>query len=167
MNVQEEVDRLENLFSEAAANASEITRIYNNVIAQGTGSVAASNLIPFLNQSAPRLLSPQVVNIMKKCRLDAYNYLLVANDLIELEDVKDSLLNDNVLEGIAPANGIRKLKAEFGLHATMATKSGQDHPIAIVTSEVTQKAHSSPIVEEINSLTNEIKKCVLIMFPRA
>ena len=166
MNVQEEVDRLENLFSEAAANASEITRIYNNVIAQGTGSVAASNLIPFLNQSAPRLLSPQVVNIMKKCRLDAYNYLLVANDLIELEDVKDSLLNDNVLEGIAPANGIRKLKAEFGL-ATMATKSGRDHPIAIVTSEVTQKAHSSPIIEEINSLTNEIKKCVLIMFPRA
>ena len=166
MNVQEEVDRLENLFSEAAANASEITRIYNNVIAQGTGSVAASNLIPFLNQSAPRLLSPQVVNIMKKCRLDAYNYLLVANDLLELEDVKDSLLNDNVLEGIAPANGIRKLKAEFGL-AKMTTKSGQDHPIAIVTSEVTQKAHSSPIIEEINSLTNEIKKCVLIMFPRA
>ena len=164
MNVQEEVDRLENLFSEAAANASEITRIYNNVIAQGTG--AASNLIPFLNQSAPRLLSPQVVNIMKKCRLDAYNYLLVANDLIELEDVKDSLLNDNVLEGIAPANGIRKLKAEFGL-ATMATKSGRDHPIAIVTSEVTQKAHSSPIIEGINSLPNEIKKCVLIMFPRA
>ncbi len=66
------------------ANASEIVRIYFEMI--GHKDFETSNVIPFLNQKAVLLLSPEVVDVLKSNRLDAFSYLLVANNLLNLEE---------------------------------------------------------------------------------
>jgi hypothetical protein len=41
----------------------------------------------------------------------------VANNLVTLEDVKEDLLNGDVLVNVIPANTLRKLKNQLGLTA--------------------------------------------------
>ncbi|XP_046463270.1 uncharacterized protein LOC124209368 [Daphnia pulex] len=102
------------LFENARDNASEIVRIYFTMI--GHKDFQSSNLI-YLNQKAVLLLSTEVVDVLKNNRLDAFSYLLVANNLLDLEDVKEDLLNGDVLvkAKATPSNSIRRLKAELGL----------------------------------------------------
>jgi GTP-binding protein EngB required for normal cell division len=118
MNFQGEMERLEGLFRSPKENESEIMRIYFNIIK--TGGSDASNVIPFLNQKAVHLLSPQVIDILNKNRLDAYGYLLVAHNMWDLEDIKDDLLKGDVLANAIPPNTIRKLKSQLG-HSSSTT----------------------------------------------
>nr|CAH0106881.1 unnamed protein product [Daphnia galeata] len=113
MNFQGEIERLERLFGNPKGNVSEIMRIYYTITK--TGGSDTSNVIPILNIKAVHLLSPEVVDILNKCRLDAYGYLLVANNMLDLEDIKDDLLNGDVLANATPPNTIRKLKTQLGL----------------------------------------------------
>ncbi|KZR97492.1 Uncharacterized protein APZ42_007607, partial [Daphnia magna] len=71
--------------------------------------------IPILNKLAVHLLSPEVTSILEKHRLDAFSYILVANSLLDLHDVKDDLENGDVLMTNASATANRKLKAELGV----------------------------------------------------
>uniref|UniRef100_A0A0P5IWV6 Uncharacterized protein n=1 Tax=Daphnia magna TaxID=35525 RepID=A0A0P5IWV6_9CRUS len=113
MDVDKEVQRLEDFMKDSQANLSEIIRIYY-CIAKDASS-AASSAVPILNKLAVHLLSPEVTSILKKHRLDAFSYILVANNLLDLDDVKDDLENGDVLMTNAPATAIRKLKAELGV----------------------------------------------------
>jgi GTP-binding protein EngB required for normal cell division len=108
------------LFENARDNASEIVRIYFTII--GHKDFESSNLI-YLNQKAVLLLSPEVVYVLKKTRLDAFSYLLVANNLLDLEDVKEDLLNGDVLAKATPSNSIRRLKSELGLATNLMDQS--------------------------------------------
>ncbi len=60
--------------------------------------IELDDIIPVLNQKAVKLLIHELVDILKKYRLDAYSYLLVANNWLDLEDVKDDLLKGDVLK---------------------------------------------------------------------
>jgi GTP-binding protein EngB required for normal cell division len=119
MNFQGEMERLEELFRSPKGNESEIMRIYYTLTK--TGGSHASNIIPILNQKAVHLLSPQVVDMLNKFRLDAYGYLLVAHNMWVLEDIKDDLLNGEVLANAIPPNTIRKLKTQLGLSSATTT----------------------------------------------
>ncbi|XP_045028195.1 uncharacterized protein LOC123466488 [Daphnia magna] len=111
MDVDKEVQRLEDFMKDSQANLSEIVRIYYR-IAKDTSS-DASSAISILNKLAVQLLSSEVIMILKKHRLDAFSYVLVANNLLNVDDVKDDLENGDVLVTNAPSNAIRKLKAEL------------------------------------------------------
>jgi hypothetical protein len=126
----EEVKLIETLIKDAKANESEIIRIYGN-IASKLGESAPSNLVPFLNQSAAHLLSPQVIDILKNHRIDAHSYLLVANNLLDLEDVKDDLLYGDVLTNAIPANTIRRLKVALAITPLATPAAQQPHPIVV------------------------------------
>lgn len=114
MSLEDEVLLIQQLIKDAKANESEIIRIYGNIASKLVGSTA-SNVVFILNQSAVHLLSPQVFDILKKHRIDAHSYLLVANNLLDLEDVKDDLLYGDVLTNAIPANTIRRLKVELAV----------------------------------------------------
>ena len=118
MDWQEQKERLDKLFRDPQANASEIIRIHQKII-KNTNYSVSDEIIQFLNQNDVQLLESEVVDMLKKNRLDAYIYLLVANDLLDTEDVKDDLLNGDVLANAAPAKTIRKLKADLGLSSTI------------------------------------------------
>ncbi len=113
MNIQQEVQRLEKLFKDPNGNLNEIIRVYYNI--SKDNSPEASNAVPFLNQSAVDLMSPELTNILKNHRLNSFSYILVANNLMNLEDVKDDLLNGDVLMDNIPPNTIRRLRADLGL----------------------------------------------------
>ena len=71
---------------------------------------ALGEVIQFLGEKAIQLLESEVVAILKKKnRMQSRGYLLVANNLLELE-VKDDLLNGDVLPKATPPNTLRKLK---------------------------------------------------------
>ncbi|KZS01289.1 Uncharacterized protein APZ42_002100, partial [Daphnia magna] len=82
------------------ANLRKIVRIYYR-IAKDTSS-DASSAIPILKKLAVQLLSSEVIMILKKHRLDAFTYVLVANNLLDVDDVKDDLENGDVLVTNAP-----------------------------------------------------------------
>ncbi|KAK4010013.1 hypothetical protein OUZ56_019161 [Daphnia magna] len=113
MDVDKEVQRLESLSKDSQANMSEIIRIYY-CIAKDASSTASS-AVPILNKLAVHLLSSAVTSILKKHRLDAFSYMLVANSLLDLDDVKDDLENGDVLMTNASTTAIRKLRAELGV----------------------------------------------------
>ncbi|XP_045028194.1 uncharacterized protein LOC123471223 [Daphnia magna] len=113
MDVDKEVQRLEGFMKDSQANLSEIVRIYYRIAKDASSD--ASSAIPILNKLAVQLLSSEVIKILKKHRLDAFTYVLVANNLLDVDDVKDDLENGDVLVTNAPSNAIRKLKAELGV----------------------------------------------------
>jgi hypothetical protein len=113
------MERLEELLRNPKGNESEIIRIYYTITKMGDSD--ASNVIPILNQKAILVLSPEVVDILKKFRLDAFGYLLVAHNMLDLEDIKDDLLNGDVLANATPPNTIRKLKTQLGLSSATTT----------------------------------------------
>ncbi|XP_045028187.1 uncharacterized protein LOC123471221 isoform X1 [Daphnia magna] len=137
MDVDKEVQRLESLSKDSQANMSEIIRIYY-CIAKDASS-AASSAVPILNKLAVHLLSPAVTSISKKHRLDAFSYILVANNLLDLDDVKDDLENGDVLMTNAPATAIRKLKAELGVTPASAI------PTAAPATQTAAQALSAPL----------------------
>ncbi len=94
-------------------NISDIVRLFGILVQEGSGSVD-----PFLIQSATRILSPDVVQLLKKHRIEAHSYKLVVNNLLDLEDLKDDLLNGDILSKTVPANAIRKLKTDLSLQAS-------------------------------------------------
>lgn len=101
MDHRGEVERLEKLFSNAVLDTSEIIRSYYSIVKEGSSS-SFNAIIPFLNQKAVHLLSPKVMDFLKENRLEAYGYLLVANNLLDLKDVEDDLLNGDVLMNNTP-----------------------------------------------------------------
>ncbi|XP_057368811.1 uncharacterized protein LOC130689886 [Daphnia carinata] len=117
MDVDKEVVRLERLMKDSQANMSEIINIYFNIVKEGTSAV--SSALPFLKDSAVRLLFPELMEILKKHRLDAFSYILVANNLLDVDDVKDELENGDALTSHVPPNAIRKLKAELGVASVL------------------------------------------------
>ncbi|XP_057368803.1 uncharacterized protein LOC130689884 [Daphnia carinata] len=117
MDVDKEVQRLERLMKDSQANMSEIINIYFNIVKEGTSTV--SSAMPFLKDTAVRLLSPELMEILKKHRLDAFSYILVANSLLDVDDVKDELEKGNALTSHVPPNAIRKLKAELGVASVL------------------------------------------------
>jgi hypothetical protein len=90
-DLQNQIDRLERLYAEA--NTSEIIRYYKKLTED-----LNSTIFPVLNQKAVKLLTPELVDILKKYRVEDYSYLLMANNLLDLEDVKDDLLKGDVLK---------------------------------------------------------------------
>ena len=86
-----------------------------------------------LNEAAVEVASSELVNILKKNLLDTNLYLLVANHLIDVEDVIADLLNENILVSQLPAGAYNKLKRV--LDPQQAAKG---------TSESGQKAHQLP-----------------------
>ncbi|KAK4010027.1 hypothetical protein OUZ56_019173 [Daphnia magna] len=136
MDVDKEVQRLESLSKDSQANMSEIIRIYY-CIAKDASS-AASSAVPILNKLAVHLLSPAVTSILKKHRLDAFSYMLVANSLLDLDDIKDDLENGDVLMTNASATAIRKLKVELGVTPASAI------PMAAPATQTAAQALSAP-----------------------
>ena len=112
MNIEQEILRLKALFKNADANASEIIRVYYNMVKERN---CDSNVIHFLNHTGAQLLSSDVTNVLRKYRLEAFSYILIANNLLNLEDVKDDLLNGNVFMENTPSNTVRKLQRELRL----------------------------------------------------
>jgi hypothetical protein len=102
MDWKAEKECLDELYRDPQANASDIIRIHQNII-KDANLATSSEVIKFLNQNAFQLLGPDAVVILKKNQLEAYSYLLVANNLLDLEDVKDDLLNGDVLKQATPA----------------------------------------------------------------
>ncbi|XP_045028192.1 uncharacterized protein LOC123471222 isoform X2 [Daphnia magna] len=137
MDVDKEVQRLESLSKDSQANMSEIIRIYRCIAKDA--STDAYNAVPILNKLAVHLLSPEVTSILKKHRLDAFSYILVANSLLDLDDVKDDLENGDVLMTNAPATDIRKLKAELGVTPAVAI------PTAAPATQTAAQALSAPL----------------------
>lgn len=116
------LQRLKDLMgSDLENNISDIVRLYGILVQEGSGSVD-----PFLIQSATRILSPDVVQLLKKHRIEAHSYKLVVNNLLDLEDLKDDLLNGDILSKTVPANAIRKLKTDLSLQAS-STVGGNAH----------------------------------------
>ena len=153
MNIQEELQQLEIFLKDADANASEIIRIYSIIAKENSSD--ASNAVRFLNKSAALLLSPELVTILKKHRTDAYSYILVANNLLDLEDVKDDLCNGNVLTDNIPPITCRKLKAELSLGA-VANAS----PTATAPSFLNVHAHEKvgSVATQKRALATEVAK---------
>lgn len=118
MSIQPDIPLLEKLLDlsiqDVDANASEIVRIYHTLAVKNENPENISS-IPFLNELSNKLLNPQVLATVKRHRIDAFQYLLVANNLLDFEDIKDDLLHGDVLKQILPANAIRKLKSEVGI----------------------------------------------------
>lgn len=112
MDWQNVKDCLDKLFEDPQSNDSEIIRIHRKII-KDTDSSISEEVIQFLNKKDAQLLEPELVKILKKNRLEANSYLLVANDLLNLEDFKDDLLNGDVVTSVAPPNTLRKLNTEL------------------------------------------------------
>jgi hypothetical protein len=112
MDWQNVKDCLDKLFEDPQSNDSEIIRIHRKII-KDTDCSISEEVIQFLNKKDVQLLEPELVKILKKNRLEAYSYLLVANDLLNLEDFKDDLLNGDVVTSVAPPNTLRKLNTEL------------------------------------------------------
>ncbi|XP_046648243.1 uncharacterized protein LOC124338206 [Daphnia pulicaria] len=122
MDWKAEKECLDELYRDPQANASDIIRIHQNII-KDANLATSSEVIKFLNQNAFQLLGPDAVVILKKNQLEAYSYLLVANNLLDLEDVKDDLLNGHVLANAIPAITLRRLKYQLGLAAASASST--------------------------------------------
>ncbi|XP_057368813.2 uncharacterized protein LOC130689888 [Daphnia carinata] len=129
MDVDKEVQRLERLMKDSEANMSEIIEIYFNIAKEGTSTV--SSAMPFLKDSAVHLLSSELMKILKKHRLDAFSYILVANNLLDVGDIKDELENGDALTSRVPPNAIRKLKTELGVASVLssATPTAERAPL--------------------------------------
>lgn len=109
-------DCLDKLFEDPQANDSEIIRIHRNIIGdiiKDKNCSISEEVVQFLNKKDVQLLEPELVKILKKNRLEAYSYLLVANDLLNLEDFKYDLLNGDIVTSVAPPNTLRKLNTEL------------------------------------------------------
>jgi hypothetical protein len=76
-DLQGQIDRLERLF--ANSNISEIIRYYKK-LTEDLNSTELDDIIPVLNQKAVKLLTHELVNILTNNLIDAYSYLLVANN---------------------------------------------------------------------------------------
>jgi hypothetical protein len=111
-----EKECLDNLYRNPQPNASLIIRIHQNLMKDKI-LAPSTEVIQFLNENAVQLLGPEVVDILTNNRLEAYRSVLVANNLVTLEDVKEDLLNGDVLVNVIPANTLRKLKNQLGLTA--------------------------------------------------
>jgi hypothetical protein len=111
-----EKEGLDNLYRNPQPNASLIIRIHQNLMKDKI-LAPSTEVIQFLNENAVQLLGPEVVDILTNNRLEAYRSVLVANNLVTLEDVKEDLLNGDVLVNVIPANTLRKLKNQLGLTA--------------------------------------------------
>jgi hypothetical protein len=134
---------LEKLFDDARANANEIIRTYFAIVKEESSD--ASQVIPFLNEKAVHLLSAEVDDILKKNKLEAYRYLLVANDFLELEDITDDLLNGHVLASAAPPNKIRKLKDCLGVAGATSTTDPSSVQQSPATTIATSNTPVTPI----------------------
>lgn len=119
MDVDKEVQRLQRLVEDPQANFSEIVRIYRSMAKDGNS--ALSSVLSTLNKLAVYLLSPEVTSILLKHRLEAFSYILVANNLLDVDELKDGLENGDVLVNTAPANTTRKLKKELGIAPALAS----------------------------------------------
>jgi hypothetical protein len=111
-----EKEGLDNLYRNPQPNASLIIRIHQNLMKDKI-LAPSTEVIQFLNENAVQLLGPEVVDILTNNRLEAYRSVLVANNLVTLEEVKEDLLNGDVLVNVIPANTLRKLKNQLGLTA--------------------------------------------------
>lgn len=142
MDWKAEKECLDELYRDPQANASDIIRIHQNIM-KDANLATSSEVIKFLNQNAFQLLGPDAVVILKKNQLEAYSYLLVANNLLDLEDVKDDLLHGDVLANAIPAITLRRLKYQLGLAAASASSTGQPNLV-----EPRIRSTSKPAKEE-------------------
>ncbi len=154
MNMHQEIQRLKTLFKNVDDNESEIIRVYYNLVKDRN---CDSNVVHFLNHAAAQLLSPRLTIVLKKHRLEAFSYILVANNLLNLEDVKDDLLNGNALMTNTPSNTIRKLKAELGLAAPSVQPSTQQ-PVYQNSSHLLQEAAANETIQSSTKQCRFIKK---------
>ena len=100
---------------------------------------------------------------MKKHRLDAFRFTLVANNLIDLEDLKDDLLNGDVLEHAAPANAIRKLKADLGLALSNQQSAAMSASAACQSHIAQNQGNKADSREDVRRLAVEIKNQCKVM----
>ena len=124
MEWQKQREYLDTLFEDPQANDSEIIRIYGKIIKDTNYSHYSYDVVKFLNQKADKLLEPELCKILKELRIQSHSYLLVANNLLNLEDVKYDLLNGEVLANAIPSNTLNRLKSNLGLLGTAHSMQG-------------------------------------------
>jgi hypothetical protein len=109
--------------------------------------------VKFLNQKADKLLEPELFDNLKKIRIQSRSYLLVANNLLNLEDVKYDLLNGDVLANAIPSSTLNRLKSNLGLLATAHPMQGQANllvgPMQLTTLSVQEKPFNSTTVSSV------------------
>ncbi|XP_057368807.1 uncharacterized protein LOC130689885 [Daphnia carinata] len=151
------VQRLEGLMNDPKANRSEIIHIYFIIVKEGTSAV--SSAMPLLKDSAVHLLSPELMKILEKHELDAFSYILVANKLLNVDDVKEELENGDALTGHVPPNAIRKLKAELGVASVLpsATPAAERAPPTQLEKPQVLMSNTNDLDPKIASNTDKIR----------
>jgi hypothetical protein len=124
MEWQKQKECLDTLFEDPQANDSEIIRIYGKIIKDTNYSPYSYDVVKFLNQKADKLLEPELCKILNELRIQSHSYLLVANNILNLEDVKYDLLNGEVLANAIPSNTLNRLKSNLGLLMTAHSMQG-------------------------------------------
>ncbi|XP_046647754.1 uncharacterized protein LOC124337776 [Daphnia pulicaria] len=145
MDWQSQKDCLDKLYEDPLANDSEIIRIYDKIIKE-TNFTTSDKVVQFLNEKAVLLLEPELVEILTRNRMQSRAYLLVANNLLNLEDIKDD--NGDVLATLVPPNSLRKLKINLGLETTTSSAAAQSlQLLAKQTETIKSTATPTDIVE--------------------
>lgn len=128
--IQNQIELLKSLLGDVETNKSKIIELYYTI--SNEESTEALDAVPFLNESAKQLLSTEVITILRKHRLDAYSYILVANKLLELENLKNDLIHGNVLVDTASQRTVNNLIKELGIqlsqNKTSATSTTTSEP---------------------------------------
>ena len=149
MEWQKQKECLEKLFEDPQANDSEIIRIYEKII-KDTNYSASDDVVKFLNQKADKLLEPELCKILKELRIQSHSYLLVANNLLNLEEVNYDLLNGDVLANAIPSSTFNRLKSNLGLLGTAHSMQG---PTNLLVEPMLQLATLSVQEKPFNSTT--------------
>jgi hypothetical protein len=147
MDWQIQKDFLDKLYEDPLANDSEIIRIYEKIIKE-TNFTACDEAVQFLNEKAVLLLEPELVEILTRNRMQSRAYLLVANNLLNLEDIKDD--NGDVLATLIPTNSFRKLKINLGLATSTSSAAAQSVQLLAKQTE-TMKLTAKPDHEVENA----------------
>jgi hypothetical protein len=150
MEWQKQKECLEKLFENPQANDSEIIRIYEKII-KDTNYSTSDDVVQFLNQKAEKLLELELFDVLKKLRIQSRSYLLVANNLLNLEEVNYDLLSGEVLANAIPSSTLNRLKSNLGLATAHPIQDQANLPLVAVAQPLHTIHHTARTSEHVNN----------------
>jgi len=145
--VAQKINHLKEMMMNPNRNEGSVLRIFYDIFkAADEGCDLVPGTADWLSEAASFFLSPQLLRILFKLRLEVYGFLFAALSFTDIDDVIDDLSNGGVLKGTRsfPPGCFNKLKREL-LNQPMMERAS--------TSE-TKKRFNEELIEKNKLLVN-------------
>lgn len=148
-DISKQLEYLTSLLDDPESNKGKIlyciSSLYSASMTQET--------IDLLNKSASLVMSADLISILKGLYIEEYCALFASKRLLEIEDVKEDLLNGDVIKTSSiPAIVVNKLKSKVSVDASLNTKQDNGEKLDLKTKTTESQSTKIQLKEYLEEL---------------